>query len=81
MYRGAWAIDRGNDAELHSALAKLQASEAAVRSGVDAVHLHGARGVLAEEGLEDWVRDALPGTVYSGANEVLGELVAGLITR
>ena len=63
-------------AEMSVALAKLAVSEAFVRSSLDAVQIFGGSGVLREMGIERYLRDALPGTLYSGTSEMQREIIA-----
>ncbi|MGI5455113.1 acyl-CoA dehydrogenase family protein [Streptomyces sp. CA-249302] len=76
LYRACWEMDRGGSAVLPIALSKLQVSEAAVASALDAVHLFGGRGYLAETGVEAALRDAVPATLFSGSSEMQRRLVA-----
>jgi len=69
--RAAWSLDHQSDWHGDASLsAKLAVSEAAVHNGMDAVHLHGALGMLSGE-VERELRNALPCTVFSGGTEVL----------
>lgn len=72
--RAAWALDHpdggGGGDPGASILAKLLVSDACVRNGLDAVHIHGAAGVLSGDA-ERQLRDAIPSTLFSGASEVL----------
>jgi alkylation response protein AidB-like acyl-CoA dehydrogenase len=76
LYRACWLVDRGEDAMLAVSMAKLAVSEAAVRSGLDAMQIHGGLGVIAETGIEEGLRDALPATIFSGTSEIQREIVA-----
>ncbi|WP_030769004.1 MULTISPECIES: acyl-CoA dehydrogenase family protein [unclassified Streptomyces] len=77
LYRACWEMDRGDRAVLPVALSKLQVSEAAVASALDAIQLFGGRGYLAETGIESALRDAVPATVFSGSSEIQRRLIAG----
>jgi alkylation response protein AidB-like acyl-CoA dehydrogenase len=76
VYRAASLVDRGESAVLAAALAKIAVSEGAVRSGIDAVRLHGALGLDPEAGVEETLRDALPATIVSGTSEILRNVAA-----
>lgn len=76
VYRACWSTDRGEDAALAVSLAKLAVSEAAVRSGIDAIQIHGGLGVIAGAGVDTGLRDAVPGTIFSGTSELQREIVA-----
>lgn len=76
LYRACWASDQGGDAELEVCLAKLAVSEAAIRSSLDAIQIHGGNGVVREVGVERALRDAVPSALFSGTSEVLRNLAA-----
>jgi alkylation response protein AidB-like acyl-CoA dehydrogenase len=76
LHRACWQWDRGEDAGLATALAKLAVSEAAVASAQDAIQLFGARGYLHGEGIEAALRDAVPATIFSGTSEIQRTIVA-----
>ncbi|MFP2959991.1 acyl-CoA dehydrogenase family protein [Myxococcus sp. 1LA] len=59
-----------------ASLTKLQVSEAALASGLDAFRIHGGMGFMdgSEVGVE--LRDALGGVLYSGTSEVQKVIVA-----
>lgn len=69
-YKAAWELDHPPGDPSASAVSKLLVSEACIRNGLDAVHIHGAAGVLSGE-VERQLRNAIPSTLFSGASEVL----------
>lgn len=77
LYRACWLLDQGKNAQLETSLAKLAISEAAIQGGLDAVHIHGARGFTKEYGVEQMLRDAIPGTIFSGTSEMQRDIIAG----
>lgn len=76
LYRACWRFDQGQDAVLDISLAKLVVSEAAVLGGLDALHIHGSRGIDSEYGIEQMLRDALPSTLFSGTSEMQRDIIA-----
>ncbi len=48
VYRAAWLKDKGHDARRETSIAKLFATEAAVRAANEAVLVHGSRGWLLQ---------------------------------
>lgn len=76
LYRACWLFDRGCPVGLESSLSKLAISEGAIRSSLDVIQIHGAVGVTEESGLDVELRDAIPGTIYSGTSEMHREMVA-----
>jgi alkylation response protein AidB-like acyl-CoA dehydrogenase len=76
LYRACWALDADEPATLHAALSKLAVSEGTVASATDAIALFGSRGYLRDWGIEAALRDAVGGTIFSGASDVQRQLVA-----
>ncbi|GGN27816.1 acyl-CoA dehydrogenase family protein [Streptomyces fuscichromogenes] len=76
LYRACAGIDGGEDTSLWVALAKLAVSEAAVATALDAGRIFGGRAFLAEYGIEEHVRDALPATTFSGTSDIQRRLIA-----
>lgn len=76
LYRACWLFDQGKDASLAISLSKLAISEAAVQSGLDAIHIHGSSGITRELGIERMLRDAIPSTIFSGTSEMQRDLIA-----
>ena len=76
LYRACWAFDQGHDAELDICLSKLAISEAAIRSGLDAIQIHGGAGCMTEVGIERTLRDAIPAAIFSGTSEIQRNLIA-----
>jgi alkylation response protein AidB-like acyl-CoA dehydrogenase len=76
LYRACWLSDRGANATLDVALAKLAISEGAIQSSLDAIQIHGGVGVMTETGIERALRDAVPSTIFSGTSEIQRDLIA-----
>ncbi len=81
LYRAAILDAQGRPSMEAAALAKLQASEAAVASSVDAILTHGARGYVTEFGVEADLRNVAGGMVYGGTSDVQRNIVARLLNR
>lgn len=79
IYKAAELYDRGEPMTMAGALAKLQTSEMAVLSALDAIRIHGAYGYTTEAGVEAELRDAIGGLAYSGTSEIARNLVARLL--
>jgi hypothetical protein len=79
LYRVGARKDAGEDATLDAALAKLFVSEAHVRQALAALRIHGGYGYTTEFGIERELRDAIPGTLYSGTSEMQRKIVARLL--
>jgi alkylation response protein AidB-like acyl-CoA dehydrogenase len=70
VYRAAWLKDQGMDYNGASAMAKLYASEVAMRHTVEAVQIHGGYGFVKEYHVERLMRDAKITQIYEGTSEV-----------
>lgn len=79
LYRVGARKDAGKDAILDAAIAKLFVSEAHVRQALSAIQIHGGYGYTTELGIERELRDALPGTIYSGTSEMQRKIIARLL--
>lgn len=70
VYRAAVLKDRGMDYTAASAMAKLFASEAAMKHSVEAVQIHGGYGFVKEYHVERLMRDAKITQIYEGTSEI-----------
>ncbi len=70
VYRAAALKDQGMDYNQASAMAKLYASEVAMRQTVEAVQIHGGYGFVKEYHVERLMRDAKITQIYEGTSEV-----------
>lgn len=70
VYRAAWLKDQKMDYNAASAMAKLFASEVAMRHTVEAVQIHGGYGFVKEYHVERLMRDAKITQIYEGTSEV-----------
>lgn len=70
VYRSAWLKDQGMDYNAASAMAKLYASDVAMRTTVEAVQIHGGYGFVKEYHVERLMRDAKITQIYEGTSEV-----------
>ncbi|MEU8763371.1 acyl-CoA dehydrogenase family protein [Streptomyces sp. NPDC048659] len=71
--------ERGEDISLDLAATKIVVSEANVKTALDAVQIHGGRGVLTSYGIERGLRDSVAGTIYSGSSEIQRNRMAALL--
>jgi alkylation response protein AidB-like acyl-CoA dehydrogenase len=79
LYRVGAKKDRGQNAVLESAMAKLFVSEAHVQAARDALQIFGGYGYMKEYPIERELRDALSGTLYSGSSEMQRKIIAGCL--
>lgn len=68
--KAAWLKDNGLDYDLASSMAKVYASEAAMRISTEAVQVHGGYGYVKEYHVERLMRDAKITQIYEGTSEV-----------
>jgi alkylation response protein AidB-like acyl-CoA dehydrogenase len=68
--RAAWLKDEGKPFSKEAAMAKVFASEAAVRVCNDAVQIHGGYGYVREFAAERHLRDARVTMIYEGTSEI-----------
>ncbi|MGW3471701.1 acyl-CoA dehydrogenase family protein [Saccharopolyspora sp. NPDC000995] len=77
LYRACWLIDQAGDGQASAtALAKVAVSEAAVANSLDAVQIFGAAGYLVPGGIERYLRNSVPTTLFSGTTEIQREIIA-----
>ena len=68
--KSAWLKDHHKDYVSASAMAKVFASEVAMRTTVEAVQIHGGYGYVKEYHVERLMRDAKITQIYEGTSEV-----------
>jgi alkylation response protein AidB-like acyl-CoA dehydrogenase len=74
--QAAWRKESGVPFTREAAMAKLAASEAAVRITGDAVSIHGGAGCVREAPVERHFRDARVTTIYEGTSEIQRIVIA-----
>lgn len=70
VYRAAWLKDNGKDYATAAAMAKLYASEVAMKHTIEAVQIHGGYGYVKEYHVERLMRDAKITQIYEGTSEI-----------
>jgi alkylation response protein AidB-like acyl-CoA dehydrogenase len=70
VYKSAVLKDQGEDYNQASAMAKVFASEVAMKTTVEAVQVHGGYGYVKEYHVERLMRDAKITQIYEGTSEV-----------
>jgi len=70
VYKAARLKDAGKNYDIASAMAKVFASEAAMKHTVEAVQIHGGYGYVKEYHVERLMRDAKITQIYEGTSEV-----------
>jgi butyryl-CoA dehydrogenase len=75
-YRAAALMDRGKPFKKEAAIAKLYASEAAVRAADEALQIHGGAGYLEDGPVARLYRDARVLTIGEGTSEIQRLIIA-----
>jgi alkylation response protein AidB-like acyl-CoA dehydrogenase len=75
-YRAAYLKDRGGRTSLESSMAKLYASETAVRVAEDCVQIHGGYGFVKDYPAEKYFRDVKLTTIGEGTSEIQRLVIA-----
>jgi alkylation response protein AidB-like acyl-CoA dehydrogenase len=75
-WRAAALRDSGQEHTAQSSMAKLYASEMAVRVALEAVQIHGGYGFIKEYPVERYLRDSKLGTIGEGTSEVQRLVIA-----
>lgn len=81
VHKAAWLKDQGQDYEMAAAMAKLFASEVAMRHTVEAVQVHGGYGYVKEYHVERLMRDAKITQIYEGTSEIQRIVIARKILQ
>jgi alkylation response protein AidB-like acyl-CoA dehydrogenase len=70
VYKAASQKDAGENYDLSSSMAKVFASEVAMKTTVEAVQVHGGYGFVKEYHVERLMRDAKITQIYEGTSEI-----------
>jgi len=76
LLRAAWMEDNGLDYEKESAMAKMYASDVAMRAAIEGVQIFGGYGYCKEYPAERHMRDAKICQIYEGTNEIQRMVIA-----
>lgn len=80
-YHAAWLKDNGRPFGKEAAMAKLFATEAAMRHTVKAVHIQGGYGYIKGAKVERLMRDAKIAEIYEGTSEAQRMVISGNVLR
>jgi butyryl-CoA dehydrogenase len=70
VWRAGWLKDTGKPNTTETSIAKLYATEAAVRSANAAIQVHGGSGYVDDYPVERYLRDARVTTLYEGTSQI-----------
>jgi alkylation response protein AidB-like acyl-CoA dehydrogenase len=75
-FHAAWMKDQGLDIQKEAAMAKLLASEVAMRTTTEAIQIHGGYGYVKEYDVERYFRDAKILEIGEGTSEIQRLIIA-----
>jgi alkylation response protein AidB-like acyl-CoA dehydrogenase len=82
VWRAGFLKDRGRPSTTETSIAKLFATEAAVRSANTAIQVHGGAGYVDDHPVERYFRDVRVTTLYEGTSQIqkliIGRAVTGI---
>ncbi|MCB9195162.1 MAG: acyl-CoA dehydrogenase [Flavobacteriales bacterium] len=81
VHRAAWKKDLGENYDVEGAMAKLFASDVAMKTTVEAVQIHGGYGFVKEYHVERLMRDAKITQIYEGTSEIQKIVIGRAVTR
>jgi alkylation response protein AidB-like acyl-CoA dehydrogenase len=70
VWRAGWLKDAGKPNTTETSVAKLYATEAAVRTANTAIQVHGGSGYVDDHPVERYLRDARVTTLYEGTSQI-----------
>jgi alkylation response protein AidB-like acyl-CoA dehydrogenase len=70
VLRAGWLKDNGKPSTTETSIAKLYATEAAVRNANLAIQVHGGSGYVDDYPVERYLRDARVTTLYEGTSQI-----------
>ena len=80
VWRAGWLKDTGRPNTTETSVAKLYATEAAVRSANTAIQVHGGSGYVDDYPVERYLRDARVTTLYEGTSQIQKLIIARAAT-
>lgn len=80
-FKAGWAKDQGLPYATEAAMAKLFASDTAMKHTVEAVQIHGGYGYVREYHVERLMRDAKITQIYEGTNEIQRLVIGRSVLR
>jgi len=70
VWKAAWMKDQGLPYAKYASMAKLRASEVAMKTAIEAIQVHGGYGYVKEYHVERLMRDAKITQIYEGTSEI-----------
>ncbi|MCU0287627.1 MAG: acyl-CoA dehydrogenase family protein, partial [Acidobacteria bacterium] len=76
VYRSAWMLDNNMKASKESAMAKIVATDVAMKVTTEALQIMGGYGYMREYPVEKMMRDAKLFQIYEGTNEIQRHVIS-----
>jgi alkylation response protein AidB-like acyl-CoA dehydrogenase len=80
VWRAGWLKDSGRPSTTETSVAKLFATEAAVRNANLAIQVHGGSGYVDDYPVERYLRDARVTTLYEGTSQIQKLIIGRAMT-
>jgi len=80
VWRAGWLKDTGQPNTMETSVAKLYATEAAIRSANTAIQVHGGSGYVDDYPVERYLRDARVTTLYEGTSQIQKLIIGRAMT-
>jgi butyryl-CoA dehydrogenase len=80
LWRAGWLKDTGQPNTTETSVAKLYATEAAVRCANAAIQVHGGSGYVDDYPVERYLRDARVTTLYEGTSQIQKLIIGRAVT-
>ncbi len=81
VWQAAWMKDEKKNFGHYASMAKVYASEVAMRSSTQCVQIHGGYGYMRESGIERLMRDAKITQIYEGTSEIQRLVIARALLK
>jgi alkylation response protein AidB-like acyl-CoA dehydrogenase len=78
-WRAAWRADRGLPCNVQASMAKVYATDMAMRATTDAVQVLGGYGAMREYPVEKWMRDAKVLQIVEGTSQIQKVIVSQML--
>jgi len=79
--QAAWMKDQHKNYSSNASMAKVYASEVAMRASTQCVQIHGGFGFMRESGIERLMRDAKITQIYEGTSEIQRLVIAKALLK
>jgi butyryl-CoA dehydrogenase len=80
VWRAGWVKDQGKPSTTETSIAKLYATEAAVKCANAAIQVHGGSGYVDDYPVERYLRDARVTTLYEGTSQIQKLIIGRAVT-